>query len=113
ERRSASRLRVLAEASRVFAAASLSVRSVLDAMASQVLAHVGHSCSVSLASPDGEWVEAGTICDRNPDRERHMREVAGALRIRRGEGLTGKVFATGTSVLLSTIAPNEIAARSV
>ena len=113
ERRSTERLRVLAEASRVFAAASLNVRSVLGAMASQVIAHVGHTCSVSLASPDGEWLEVGTIRDRNAERERHLREVIGTLRIRRGDGFTGKVFATGESVLLPTVTPNEIAARSV
>jgi signal transduction histidine kinase/ActR/RegA family two-component response regulator len=113
ERRSTARLRVLAEASRVFAAASLNVRSVLEAMASQVIAHVGHSCSILLASPDGEWLEVGTICYRGADRERHLREVAGTVRVRRGDGLTGKVFATGASLLLPTVASNEIAARSV
>jgi len=113
ERRSTARLRVLAEASRVFAAASLNVRSVLDAMASQVIAHVGHACSVSLGSPDGEWLEIGTIRDRNAERERHLRAVMGTLRIQRGDGFTGKVFATGVSVLLPTVPPNEIAARSV
>jgi len=97
----------------VFAAASLNVRSVLDAMASQVIAHVGHMCSVSLATPDGEWLETGTIRDCNPDRERRLREMFGTIRVRRGEGLSGTVFATGVSLLLPTLAPNEIAARSV
>jgi signal transduction histidine kinase len=77
-----------------------------------VIAHVGHTCSISLASSDGEWLEVGTIRDCNPDRERHLREVAGTLRVRRGDGLTGTVFATGTSLLLPTVAPDEIAARS-
>jgi len=113
ERRSTSRLRVLAEASRVFAAASLNVRSIVQAMASEVITHVGDSCSVGLASPDGEWLEIATICDRDAERERHMRDVIGTLRIRRGDGFTGKVLATGASVLLPKVAPNEIAARSV
>jgi signal transduction histidine kinase/ActR/RegA family two-component response regulator len=113
ERRSTARLRVLAEASRVFAAASLSVCSVLDAMASQVIAHVGHTCSVSLGSPDGEWLEVGTIRDCNADRERRLREMTGTFRVRRGEGLSGSVFATGVSLLVPTVAPNEMAARSV
>ena len=107
ERRSTARLRVLAEASRVFAAASLDVASVLNAMASQVLAHVGHSCSVALASPDGEWLEVATIHDRDPERQRHLREVAGKLRMRRGEGLSGKVLATGDSVLFPSVAPRR------
>jgi len=112
EQRSTARLRVLAEASRVFAATSPDVASVVDVMAAEVLAHVGDSCSIALASPDGEWLDIAMIHDRDPERERLLREVAGSLRIRRGEGVTGKVLATGTPVLLASIAPNEMAART-
>jgi signal transduction histidine kinase len=111
ERRSTARLRVLAEASRVFAATSPDVDSVMAVMAAEVLAHVGDSCSIALASADGEWLDVATIHDRDPERQRLLREVAGTLRMRRGEGLAGKVFATGTSVLLPSIAPDEMAAR--
>ena len=111
ERRLTARLRVLAEASRVFAATSPDVDSVMAVMAAEVLAHVGDSCSIALASTDGEWLDVATIHDRDPERQRLLREVAGTLRMRRGEGLAGKVFATGTSVLLPSIAPDEMAAR--
>src|SRR4029453_16561797 len=77
-----------------------------------VIAHVGHTCSVSLASPDGEWLEVGTIPARNADRERHLREGGENIRTRRGEGVTGNVLATGASMLLPTVVPSEIAARS-
>ena len=66
ERQSTARLRVLAEASRVLAAASLDVASVLNALGREVLAHVGDSCSIALASPDGEWLEVAVIHDRDP-----------------------------------------------
>jgi signal transduction histidine kinase/ActR/RegA family two-component response regulator len=111
ERRSTARLRVMAEASRVFAAASLDVASVLNEMAAQVLAHLGHSCSIALASPDGQWLEVAVIQDQDPERERRLREVAGTLRVRRGEGVSGKVLASGTPVLLARIAPNEMAMK--
>ena len=107
ERRSTARLRVLAEASRILAAASLDVASVLNALARQVLAHVGDSCSIALASPDGEWLEVAVIHDRDPERQRHLREVAGKLRMRRGEGLSGKVFDTGNAVLIAAVAPRR------
>ncbi len=112
ERRSTARLRVLAEASRLLAAASLDVSSVLEALAAEVIAHVGHSCSIALASPDREWLDVATIRDGNRERERRLREVAGTLRMRRGEGLTGKVLATGRPVLLPAIAKGEMAART-
>ena len=112
ERRSTARLRVLAEASRVFAATSPDVDSVVAVMAAEVLAHVGDSCSIALASADGEWLDVATIHDRDPERQCLLREVAGTLRMRRGEGISGQVLATGTSVLLPSIAPNEMAART-
>ena len=112
ERRSTARLRVLAEASRILAAASLDVASVLNALGAEVLAHVGDSCSIALASPDGEWLEVAVIHDRDPDRQRHLREVAGKLRMRRGEGLSGKVFDTGNAALIASVAPREMAERT-
>jgi signal transduction histidine kinase/ActR/RegA family two-component response regulator len=111
ERRSTARLRVLAEASRLLATAALDVSSVLKAMAEEVIAHVGEACAIALASPDGEWLEVATIHDRDPVRQQFEREVAGTLRMRRGEGLSGKVLATGSAVLLASVAPNEVSAR--
>jgi len=112
ERRSTTRLRVLAEASRILAAASLDVASVLNAMGPEVLAHVGDSCSIALASSDGEWLEVAMIHDRDPDRQAHLRQVAGRLRMRRGEGLSGKVFATGDAMLIAAVAPREMQERA-
>jgi signal transduction histidine kinase/ActR/RegA family two-component response regulator len=112
ERRSTTRLRVLAEASRALAAVSPDVRSVLNAMGPEVLTHVGDSCSIALASADREWLEVAVIHDRDPERERHLREVAGSLRMRRGEGISGKVLESGQSALLAVISPREMAERS-
>jgi signal transduction histidine kinase/ActR/RegA family two-component response regulator len=112
ERRSTARLRLLAEASRALAGTSLDVKSVLEAMAAQVLAHVGHSCSIALASPDDEWLEMAALYDRDPERERHLREIAGKVTLRRGEGMSGKVFATGCPLLIPWIAPQEMATRT-
>jgi signal transduction histidine kinase/ActR/RegA family two-component response regulator len=112
ERRSTARLRLLADASRALAGTSLDVKSVLDAMAAQVLAHVGPSCSIALASPDDEWLEMAAVYDRDPDRERQLREMAGKLTLRRGEGMSGKVFATGCPLLIPWIAPDEMARRT-
>ena len=113
ERRSTARLRVLAEASRVLAAASPDVASVASAIAAEVLTHVGDSCSIALTSADGEWLEPAAIHDRNPQRQQQLRETAATLRLRRGEGLAGKALATGRAVLLPSIAPGEIGPQTV
>jgi signal transduction histidine kinase/ActR/RegA family two-component response regulator len=112
ERRSAARLRALAQASRVFAATNPDVRSVLDAVATEVLTHVGEACAVSLASPDGEWLDAAAVHDRDPERQQILRAMGATLRLRRGEGLSGEVLATGRTVLLRSIAPNELPRRT-
>jgi signal transduction histidine kinase/ActR/RegA family two-component response regulator len=112
ERRSTARLRVLAEASRILGAASLDVSSVLNTLGPEVLAHVGDSCSIALASADGEWLDVAVIHDRDADRQKHLRDVVGKLRMRRGEGLSGKVFATGNAVLIASVAPREMAERT-
>jgi signal transduction histidine kinase len=112
ERQSTARLRVMAQTSRVLAAASLDVGSVLKAMAAEILAHVGHACAISLTSPDGDWLEIVIVQDQDPERERVLRQMAGTLRIRRGEGLSGKVLATESSVLLPSVTPNELASRA-
>jgi signal transduction histidine kinase/ActR/RegA family two-component response regulator len=81
-------------------------------MGPEVLEHVSDSCSIALASADGEWLEVAVIHDRDPERQRHLREVAGTLRMRRGEGISGKVLASGHSALLAVVAPREMAERS-
>src|SRR6476619_5785588 len=70
ERRSAGRLRVLADASRVFSMTHPDVGSVLNAVATQVVTNIGSSCVIALASPDGEWLDAAAIRDLDPATER-------------------------------------------
>jgi signal transduction histidine kinase/ActR/RegA family two-component response regulator len=113
DRQSRARLYMLAEASRMFSAAGPDVSSVLGAIANQVLVGFASSCSVSLASPDGQWLEAALVRDRDPEHERRLRQMAGNLRVGRGEGLTGQVLATGRSILFTAVAPGELGARTV
>jgi len=111
ERRSAVRLRVLAQASRVFAAADPDVGSVLDALAAEVLAHIADSCAIALASPDGEWLDTAIIRDRDRQREETLRQSTAGVRLRRGEGFTGKALSTGRPVLLPSVPPGELKER--
>jgi signal transduction histidine kinase/ActR/RegA family two-component response regulator len=109
ERRSTARLRVLAEASRLLAAASPDVTSVVNALAAEVIAHVGQACSISLATSDGELLEPAAIYDQDPERQARQRELSGQIRLRRGEGASGRVLATGHALLIPIVGATEFA----
>jgi signal transduction histidine kinase/CheY-like chemotaxis protein len=113
EQRSTRRLRLLAEASRVFSAANPDVQSVLREVANTVVANLGPSCSIALVSPDGEWLEAAVVVDIDPLNENRHRAVADKLRIRRGSGLAGSVIESGQSILIPVVAPGELASLTV
>jgi signal transduction histidine kinase/CheY-like chemotaxis protein len=113
ERRSTTRLRALAEASRVFSAVSPDVQSVLREVADQVVTNLGPNCSIALLSADGNWLDAAVIRDVDPVAEERHRAIAKTLRVRRGEGLTGAVLENGRSLLIPIVAPNELGSRTV
>src|SRR4051794_31996306 len=112
DRQSRARLYLLAEASRVFSAAGPEVSSVLGAIANQILVSFASSCSITLLSEDGAWLDVALIRDRDPDNERCLREMTRNVRIAAGQGLTGRVLATGRSVFLPAIRPGDIADRT-
>jgi signal transduction histidine kinase/CheY-like chemotaxis protein len=113
ERRSTARLRTLAQASRVLSAVNPDVSTVLHELANQVVATMGPACSVALVSADGQWLDAAVVRDADPAAEQQSRALAGGLRVPRGEGLSGQVLQSGSSILISTVRPGELAGRTV
>jgi signal transduction histidine kinase len=113
ERQSTARLRVLAEASRVFSVAGADMSTVLEAIANQVLSSLGSSCSIALATADGEWLEAVLVRDLAPDREVRLRALASKTRVPLGQGISGRVLAAGESLLIPVLAPGELGERTV
>jgi PAS domain S-box-containing protein len=65
--RSAERLRVLADASRTFAEAGQDYQTVLDQVVRHTSEVFGDSCSINLASDDGEWLKLTAMWDPNPE----------------------------------------------
>ncbi len=113
ERRSTERLRLLADASRVFSAANPDVESVLREVANQVVTNVAQSCAIALASPDGQWLDSAVTRALDPETEERLLALGHELRVRRGEGLAGKVLETGQSILISDVAPDDLGSRTV
>jgi signal transduction histidine kinase/CheY-like chemotaxis protein len=113
EQRSNNRLRLLADASRVFSAANPEVDSVLGEVANTVVNNLGPSCTISLVSPDGRWLDAAVVRALDPRTEERQSTIAKKARIQRGAGLSGSVLASGRSLLMPKVAPNELGIRTV
>jgi signal transduction histidine kinase len=113
ERQSTARLRILAEASRVFSVAGADLANLLQEIANQVMASVASTCSITLASPDGEWLDSAVVRARDPASELRLRQSTHNLRVARGQGISGSVFASGRSILVNSSDPDECASRAV
>jgi signal transduction histidine kinase len=113
DRLSTARLRVLARASRVFAAANPDVTSVYQAVADEVVASLGTSCTIALLSPDGEWLDAVAHRDIDPEAEERLRAVSRNVRIRRGEGFVGRAEESGQSLLIPELTSEALASGTI
>jgi signal transduction histidine kinase len=78
-----------------------------------VVAKLGTSCTVALLSPDGEWLEAAAVRDLRVRAEEKLWELSSSLRIRRGQGLVGRVAETGEGVFAPTLERGEIGQRTL
>ncbi|HEY3228652.1 MAG TPA: PAS domain S-box protein [Roseiflexaceae bacterium] len=63
----ATRLQLLAEASRAFAAASLDYHALLALVARTITEALGDICTIRLLSDDGEWLNVAAIYDADPE----------------------------------------------
>jgi PAS domain S-box-containing protein len=112
-RRTADRLRVLVGAARDFSASTYDQDRLLDTVARRLGELVGDMCSIRATTDDGEWLEArGAAYHRDPQLLVAMREVMFLQRQRVGEGISGRVAATGQPLLTPTIDPSDFAALS-
>jgi PAS domain S-box-containing protein len=95
-RRLAGRLQILTDASREFSAATGALDRLLEIVARRLGESLGDMCAVRIVSEDGEWLETrGAVYHRDPDLLEATREVMLSGRQRVGEGISGRVAATG------------------
>lgn len=112
-RRLEERLRVLSEAARAFAEATTDPQRLLDVVARRLGELVGDLCVIRATTEDGQWLEStGATYHRDPKLLAATRAVMAAGRQRVGEGLSGRVAATGKAILTPKISPAEFAASS-
>ncbi len=111
--RMAERLRILADASREFSAMTYDQDRLLEAVARRLGELVGDMCVIRPVAEDGEWLEStGAAYHRDPALLAATREVMLSGRQRVGEGVSGRVAATGQPLLTPTISTSDFAASS-
>jgi two-component system cell cycle sensor histidine kinase/response regulator CckA len=99
----AERLRFISDCNRDFTAATADLVRLLGVIARRLAVTVGDMCAVYLVSEDGQWLEtAGGRAHRDPDaQEAWSRPDEQNTRVRVGETFSGRIAATGTSMILS------------
>jgi PAS domain S-box-containing protein len=107
------RFRILADASREFSEATYDHNRLLDAVATRLGQLFGDMCVIRAVSEDGEWLEStGAAYHRDPDLLAATREMMLSGRQRVGEGISGRVAATGRTLLTPRISPADFVASS-
>jgi PAS domain S-box-containing protein len=105
--------RILADASHEFSTTTFDLDRLLDVAARRIGELVGDLCVIRAVSEDGEWLEStGAAYHRDPDRLAATREVMLSGRQRVGEGISGRVAATGQALLTPKIDPADFGVSS-
>ncbi len=107
------RFRILADASREFSEATYDDNRLLDVVATRLGQLFGDMCVIRAVTEDGEWLEStGATYHRDPNLLAATREVMLSGRQRVGEGISGRVAATGKTLLTPRVNPADFAASS-
>lgn len=107
----ATRMNIIAEASRSFAVASLDQNAILEILSRQVSRSSGDWTVIRLTSDDGHWLNPAAIFHPNEEAESTLREMYQLDPLRVGEGLTGQVGQTGEAMIVSELDPALIRNR--
>ncbi len=110
--RLAARLRILSEASREFSVATTSFQDLLDLVVRRLSELVGELCVIRLIAEDGEWLEPGPVYHPDPEIVAAAHQVMSALPQRVGEGISGRVAATGQPAFVPVITTAQVAAQT-
>ncbi len=97
------RLKVLAEASRVFAEATLKLDSVLSALACLVAETLGDGCAIRLLDESGEWLSTATLHHVDPGALELLGKLVAPGPIRPTDTPSGRVVLTGEPLLVPEI----------
>jgi signal transduction histidine kinase/DNA-binding response OmpR family regulator len=105
----AARLQVLAEATHDFAASSDHLATLLEVVAKRLATLIGDLCLIVLVDSDGTTLNYGAVFHTDQEVVDLSRTLLNTTPMRVGDGVSGKVIATGEAVYLPQVAPLEVA----
>jgi signal transduction histidine kinase len=107
-RRGAARLHVLVQVSQLIAEAGLDLPTVLDVLARKVSEAIGDACVLQLLSQDREHLDVVSVHHPDPEARGVLELSLRRHPARRGEGLSGRVAATGQTLFVPRLAAEEL-----
>lgn len=110
--RALERRRAVSEVAREFAAATGELDPLLTLVSRRISDIVGDLCMLRLISADGKQLTTlGSVHHPDPERTAAAREFLSAFSQDVGEGIAGRVAATGQPILIPVITTAEVTAR--
>ncbi|MDQ3264499.1 MAG: GAF domain-containing protein [Myxococcota bacterium] len=106
------RIEVLAEASKTFASEAHDLSQLLNVVARRVAQLFAESCTVTLISPDAQWLEPVALHHENPAAREEGLALFQATRQKVGVGMQGVVAASGQPMLVPEIALEAVVAAT-
>ena len=103
----AGHFQVLAAVSRAFAEAALEPDAMLATVTHEIAERVGDGCAVQLLAEDGRSLTAAASFHPDPERRAFLQEMLAGTSQLVGEGLNGRVAATGRPLLIPAVAPDR------
>ena len=107
----ASRLALLNQTSRAFADSGLDLDARLGSVAAELARALNSSINVGLMAPDG-LLHLTAVHHPDPEAHELLVTLSRGSHIHMGEGVTGKIAATGKSVLIPSLDPDVAAAQA-
>ena len=99
----ANRLRALAESSHDFAEATADLGRLLNVVARRFADLIGDGCFVRLVAADGATLLPVATYHPDPETERYLRESSDVVPLKIGEGISGRVVATGEPAFMPVL----------
>lgn len=106
------RLRVLNETLHHFSDPTLSLEALMNAVTRCTSVAFRDGCTLSLVTPDGEWLELTALHHPDPELAEDYRAMLSATRRRPSEGVSGRVIASGQPLLVPSIPFEQLLAMT-
>jgi K+-sensing histidine kinase KdpD len=111
-REGTARLEIVSNAAHEFASASGDVEALLELVSRRIAETIGDACTVRLISDDREWLEPSASFYHRDPAARHAAGAFSSERQRVGDGVTGRVAASGDAELIADLGATEYAAAA-